>query len=79
MLIAGGSFLQNKIKKSNNNFIPLDSEHFSLINSVHNSNNIKKIYITASGGPFYFNKNIKLSSVPKKVLSHLNGKWEKII
>ncbi len=75
MLIAGGSLLHNKIKNSKNNFIPLDSEHFSLINSIQNSNNIKKIYITASGGPFYFNKNIKLSSVSTtKVLSH--PKWK---
>ncbi len=75
MLIAGGSLLHNKIKKTKNNLIPLDSEHFSLINSIQSSKNIKKIYITASGGPFYFNKNIKLSSVPlKKVLSH--PKWK---
>ena len=74
MIIAGGTLLQNKIKKTNNNLIPLDSEHFSLINSKIN-NNIKKIYITASGGPFYFKKNINLSSVRKKnVLSH--PKWD---
>ena len=73
LIIAGGSLLQNKIKKTNNNFIPLDSEHFSLLNSKM-TNNIKKIYITASGGPFYFKKNIDLSYVKKnKVLSH--PKW----
>ena len=38
-------------------------------------NNIKKIYITASGGPFYFNKKINLNKVKfKKVLSH--PKWK---
>ena len=74
MIIAGGSLLQDKIKRTNNIFIPLDSEHFSLINSKIN-NNIKKIYITASGGPFYFKKNINLSSVGKSnVLSH--PKWD---
>ena len=37
--------------------------------------NIKKIYITASGGPFYFKKNINLNKVSKKkVLSH--PKWK---
>ena len=33
MIIAGGSLLQNKIKKTNNIFLPLDSEHFSILNS----------------------------------------------
>ena len=74
MIIAGGTLLQDKIKKTYNNFIPLDSEHFSLINSKIN-NNIKKIYITASGGPFYFKKNINLNFVKKtSVLSH--PKWD---
>jgi len=33
MLIAGSSLLIKKIKQSQNYFIPLDSEHFSLLNS----------------------------------------------
>ena len=75
MIIAGGSLLQLKIKKSNNFLVPLDSEHFSLYNSNIENNNIQKIYITASGGPFYFNKKINLSKVSKsKVLSH--PKWK---
>ena len=74
MIIAGGNLLQSKIKKNNNIFIPLDSEHFSLSN-LNINKNIKKIFITASGGPFYFKKNINLSSVSSdKVLSH--PKWK---
>ena len=30
MIIAGGHLLRNKILKSKNNLVPLDSEHFSL-------------------------------------------------
>ena len=75
MIIAGGKFLQKKIKNTKNKFIPLDSEHFSLINTNIKSENINKIFITASGGPFYFNKRINLSKVSsKKVLSH--PKWK---
>ena len=75
MIIAGGSLLQTKIKKTGNTFIPLDSEHFSLINSNVNNNNIQKIFITASGGPFYFNKKLNLNNVNSKlVLSH--PKWK---
>tara|TARA_A100001035_G_scaffold266692_1_gene249995 strand:- start:3982 stop:5073 length:1092 start_codon:yes stop_codon:yes gene_type:complete len=75
LIIAGGSILQKKIISKKNIFIPLDSEHFSLINSKFNKENIYKIYITASGGPFYFNKNLDLSKVSsQKVLSH--PKWK---
>lgn len=74
MIIAGGSLLKKSISRSNCTLIPLDSEHFSLINNYPNAKNVKKIYITASGGPFYFNKNINLKKVSKKqVLSH--PKW----
>ena len=74
LIIAGGNILQSKIVKTGNNFFPLDSEHFSLINSNTKDSNINKIYITASGGPFYFDKKINLENVKKnKVLSH--PKW----
>ena len=75
MIIAGGTLLQYKIKITKNIFIPLDSEHFSLLNSNINKNNIKKIFITASGGPFYFNKKVNFNNVDSKlVLSH--PKWK---
>ena len=74
MIIAGGSLLQNKIKKTSNIFVPLDSEHFSILNSNIENKLIDKIFITASGGPFYFKKKINLSDVThSKVLSH--PKW----
>lgn len=78
MIIAGGKLLIESIRKSKNYFIPLDSEHFSLKNNIINNNNIKKLYITASGGPFYFSKfnnfkNVKLN----KVLSHPRWKMGK--
>jgi len=75
MIIAGGALLIKSINKSKNYFIPMDSEHFSLINNKISNDTVKKIYITASGGPIYFNKNINLNTVSKnKVLSH--PKWE---
>ncbi len=75
MIIAGGFTLINKIKKTKNILIPLDSEHFSLIGSITSNKSLKKLYITASGGPFYSKKNINLDNVKlKKVLSH--PKWK---
>ena len=75
IIIAGGSFLIKKIKISKNILIPLDSEHFSLFRLKPYNKEIKKIYITASGGPFYFKKNINIDKVKiSKVLAH--PKWK---
>lgn len=53
-IICGWKFIKNELKKNNVSFIPVDSEHFSTWYGIKNSNfsNIKKIYLTASGGPF---------------------------
>ena len=75
MIILGGKILIKKIKSTKNSFIPLDSEHFSLLNSNTNNLDLVKIFITASGGPFYFNKSINLNNVSfKEVVSH--PKWK---
>lgn len=75
MIIAGGNLLKSKILKTRNKLIPLDSEHFSMLNSKLNNEDINKLYITASGGPFYFKKNIDLNKVSfKKVVNH--PKWK---
>ena len=75
MLIAGGYILVKKIKLSKNILIPLDSEHFSILNTNYKNNSIKKVFITASGGPFYFEKRINLKKVNKKqILNH--PKWK---
>ena len=74
LLFAGGSFLVKSIKKHNKKLIPLDSEHFSLFKSDPINNHLNKIYITASGGPFYFKPEINLNNVSlKEVLNH--PKW----
>lgn len=75
MIIAGGGLLVKRIQSSNNFLIPLDSEHFSILKNNYKNSLIKKIYITASGGPFYFNKNIDIHKVCKKqILNH--PKWK---
>lgn len=75
MIVTGGHLLRRKIFKSKNNFIPLDSEHFSLFRLNPKDSETKFIYITASGGPFYFNKKINLNNVSQKeVVSH--PKWK---
>ena len=75
MIIAGGQLLIEKINNSGNKLVPLDSEHFSMTNSNNINNEIDKVYITASGGPFYFKKNVNLNKVNlRQVLNH--PKWD---
>ena len=75
MIIAGGHLLRNKIIRSKNILLPLDSEHFSIFRLKPTDIETKHLYITASGGPFYFNKKINLDKVTKKdVVSH--PKWK---
>ena len=53
-LICGWNLIEKKLKKHKTNFIPVDSEHFSIWSLIRNVNksNIKEIILTASGGPF---------------------------
>ena len=58
-IICAWSLIYRDLKKFRTKFIPIDSEHFSLneLISLKKKNNIKKIFLTASGGPFLkFNK-----------------------
>ena len=71
-LICGWNLIEKKLKRFKTTFIPVDSEHFSIWSLVKNTNeDVKKIYITASGGPF-LKKSIKqLANVkPKEAMKH---------
>lgn len=70
-IICGGSFFLNAAKKNNCKVIPIDSEHYCLdffLNNFKITDQIKKFYIVASGGPFFkrsIMKNYNISSVIK--------------
>ena len=53
-IICGWNLIKKNLKKYKTNFIPVDSEHFSIWSLLNDKkkNNFEKIYITASGGPF---------------------------
>ena len=57
-IICGWEILNKFLKRYKTNLIPIDSEHFSIqeLLKENEKDNIDKIYITASGGPF-FQKN----------------------
>tara|TARA_Y200000002_G_scaffold373975_1_gene373960 strand:- start:4204 stop:5370 length:1167 start_codon:yes stop_codon:yes gene_type:complete len=81
-IICGWKFLKKELKKNKTGFIPLDSEHFSIWSLLKNEKNlnIKKIYLTASGGPFLkFNLNKIKNINPKFALKHPNWKMGKKI
>lgn len=81
-LISGWSLISRNINRYKVNFIPIDSEHYCIFELLKNysKNNIEKIYITASGGPFlnfpnkYFHK-----ITPSMALKHPNWKMGKKI
>jgi len=76
-IICGWSLINSTAKKNNTKVIPIDSEHFSILKLLesHSLNEIDKIFITASGGPF-LNYNFKrLAKIkPKNALQH--PKWK---
>ena len=81
-IICGWSLIEKKLKKHKTNFIPIDSEHFSIWKLIKNEKpeSIKKIILTASGGPF-LNKSIKkIANIdPKFALKHPNWSMGKKI
>ena len=73
-IICAWNLIDKQLKNFKTNFIPVDSEHFSVwyaLNKKLKSNNIKKIYLTASGGPLL---NFSLTKIKKiklnQVLKH---------
>ncbi len=82
-IILGNNILKKKLKKNKCNLIPIDSEHYSIFKFIKDNKiiikNIHKIFITASGGPFY-NKKINFKNVTiKNALRHPNWKMGKKI
>ncbi len=74
-IICAWNLIEKKLKKHKTKFIPIDSEHFSIWSLLKgtNKNNIEKIFITASGGPFLNFSKSKLKKVtPKSAVKHPN-------
>jgi len=81
-IICGWNLIKKELKKYNTEFIPIDSEHFSIFELIkfEKVDNIKKIYITASGGPFLTINKSKLNRfVPENAIKHPTWKMGKKI
>ena len=76
-IICGWDLIRKKARNKKTKIIPIDSEHFSIFTLIKNENInfIKKIILTASGGPFLdftYNKLKKIK--PHEALRH--PKWK---
>jgi 1-deoxy-D-xylulose-5-phosphate reductoisomerase len=75
-IVAGGDLILPLAKENNTEIIPIDSEHnaiFQCLSGVKGTDDVQKIIITASGGPFL---NISLSDLKNvtvaEALNHPN-------
>ena len=76
-IICGWNLIKKESRKYKVKIIPIDSEHFSIMQILKNikNNDIEKIFITASGGPFLkFNKKQIAQATPSQALKH--PKWK---
>ncbi len=71
-LICAWNLIKEKIDKHKTNFVPVDSEHFSIWSLLKGVNaKIEKVYITASGGPFLnISKNRLKNIKPEQAVKH---------
>ena len=76
-IICGWSLINRNSLKYKTQIIPVDSEHFSILKLIENTklDQIEKVYLTASGGPFLDFKKKKLEKIkPEQALKH--PKWD---
>ena len=64
-LVAAGQILMKEAKKSNSEIIPIDSEHCAIHQCLKNieREDLNRIIITCSGGPFLGKKNTNFNKV----------------
>ncbi len=75
-LVAGGELVMNAVKEHGVKLLPVDSEHsaiFQCLQAAPPSKEIKKILLTASGGPFFGKTADQLKDVTvEQALAHPN-------
>lgn len=72
-IVIAYKFLKDAIDKNNAELVPVDSEHSAIFQCLQgrSSNDIKRIILTSSGGPFRGKKFNELSSITAKdALAH---------
>ena len=72
-LVCAGSLVTDRARKNGVRIIPVDSEHSALFQSLvgHNPAHVKRLVITASGGPFWKKPIEELVGVtPEQAVRH---------
>lgn len=71
VMVCFGEIVMRELKRYNGELLPIDSEHSAIHQCVYKKEkkDIKRIILTASGGPFLYEKNLKGITVDK-ALSH---------
>ncbi|MBV4418077.1 1-deoxy-D-xylulose-5-phosphate reductoisomerase [Clostridium tyrobutyricum] len=76
-LVAGGEIVKRELKQNNAKIIPVDSEHGAIFQCLRGNKieNVNKLIVTASGGPFRGKKRSELLDVTvDEALNHPN--WQ---
>ena len=75
-LVAGGELVMNTVKDNGVSLLPVDSEHsaiFQCLQGCPDKKYLKKLILTASGGPFFGKKREELMNVTvEQALAHPN-------
>lgn len=75
-LVAGGELVMNTVKENGVALLPVDSEHsaiFQCLQGCPEKKYLKKLILTASGGPFFGKKRDELKDVTvEQALAHPN-------
>ncbi len=74
-LVAGGALVMDALQQHKGSLIPVDSEHSAIFQCLQGTSGkaLKRIILTASGGPFFGKRKEELSSVtPEQALKHPN-------
>lgn len=75
-LVAGGSLVIDAVKKNNVKLLPVDSEHsaiFQCLQGMPDKKMLKRLILTASGGPFFGKTTEQLKNVTlEQALNHPN-------
>ncbi len=82
-LVVGGEIVTKEAKKQGVKILPVDSEHsaiFQCIQGIKDHHDVKRLILTASGGPFFGKKIAELKNVTvKDALNHPNWSMGKKI
>lgn len=74
-LVAGGQLVMDAVRKAGVNLLPVDSEHSAIFQCLEGNQGrpVKKILLTASGGPFRgFSGEMLKNVTPAQALKHPN-------